>query len=138
MKVVICTRDSTKVLKASLSLDTGGGETNFQTQPKNVDYTTKPKLLSTTDFGPYFTRGCKWSPDGLCILVCSDDHNLRIFDLPPNDKLEETKDQSDKLAKVSISSCQQNLMKTYHNEANTSGITKIASKIFLEFFEQSK
>ena len=38
---------------------------------------------------------------------------------------------------VSISSCQRNLMKTYHNEANTSGITKIASKIFLEFFEQS-
>jgi hypothetical protein len=39
--------------------------------------------------------------------------------------------------KVSISSCQRNLMKTYHNEANTSGITKIASKIFLEFFKQS-
>ena len=39
---------------------------------------------------------------------------------------------------VSISSCQWNLMKTYHNEANTtSGITKIASKNFLEFFEQS-
>ena len=38
---------------------------------------------------------------------------------------------------VSISSCQGNLMKTYHNEANTSGITKIASRIFLEFFEQS-
>ena len=38
---------------------------------------------------------------------------------------------------VSISSCQRNLMKTYHNEANTSGITKIASKIFLEFFKQS-
>ena len=39
--------------------------------------------------------------------------------------------------KVSISPCQRNLMKTYHNEANTSGITKIASKNFLEFFEQS-
>jgi hypothetical protein len=38
---------------------------------------------------------------------------------------------------VSISSGQQNLMKTYHNEANTSGITKIASKMFLKFFEQS-
>ena len=38
---------------------------------------------------------------------------------------------------VSISSRQRNLMKTYHNEANTSGITKIASKFFLEFFEQS-
>ena len=38
---------------------------------------------------------------------------------------------------VSISSCQRNLMKTYHNEAYTSGITKIASKKFLEFFKQS-
>ena len=36
--------------------DTGGGETNFQTQPQNVDYTTKPKLFSTTDFGQYFTK----------------------------------------------------------------------------------
>ena len=41
------------------------------------------------------------------------------------------------VACVSISSCQRNLMKTYHNEAITSGITKIASKNFLEFFEQS-
>ena len=38
---------------------------------------------------------------------------------------------------VSISSCQPNLMKTYHNEANPSGITKIVSKFFLELFEQS-
>ena len=38
---------------------------------------------------------------------------------------------------VSISSCQWNLMKTYHNEANTSGITKIASKNFGGVFEQS-
>ena len=35
---------------------------------------------------------------------------------------------------LSISSGQRNLMKTYHNDANTSGITKIALKIFLDFF----
>ena len=35
---------------------------------------------------------------------------------------------------VSISSGQRNLMKTYHNDANTSGITKIALKNFLDFF----
>ena len=39
---------------------------------------------------------------------------------------------------ISISSGQQNLMKTYHNEANTSGITKIALKNFLDFFRQSR
>ena len=35
---------------------------------------------------------------------------------------------------VSISSCQWNLMKTYHNDANPSGITKIASKKFFGVF----
>ena len=29
-------------------------------------------------------------------------------------------------------------MKTYHNEANTGGITKIAMKNLLDFFEQSR
>ena len=33
---------------------------------------------------------------------------------------------------VSFSSGQQNLMKTYHNEADIGGITKITSKNFLE------
>ena len=37
---------------------------------------------------------------------------------------------------VSISSGQRNLMKTYHNEANTGGITKIASKKNLDSFGQ--
>ena len=35
---------------------------------------------------------------------------------------------------LSISSGQRNLMKTYHNEANDSGITKIAAKNVSEFF----
>ena len=38
------------------------------------------------------------------------------------------------MTNVSISSGQRNLMKTYHNDANTSRITKIALKIFLDFF----
>jgi hypothetical protein len=38
---------------------------------------------------------------------------------------------------VSISSGQWNLMKTYHNVANTGGITKIALKMFLDIFRQS-
>ena len=39
-------------------------------------------------------------------------------------------------AHVSISSGQRNLMKSYYNDANTSGITKIALKNFLDFFGQ--
>ena len=37
-------------------------------------------LVTETDFGTTFTRGCKWSPDGLCILLCNDDHTMRIFE----------------------------------------------------------
>ncbi|GAB6019862.1 Telomerase Cajal body protein 1 [Chamberlinius hualienensis] len=29
-----------------------------------------------------FTKGCKWSPDGLCVLSNSDDNILRLFNLP--------------------------------------------------------
>ena len=37
---------------------------------------------------------------------------------------------------ISISSGQRNLMKTYHNDANTNGITKIALKNFWTFFDK--
>ncbi|CAF0876145.1 unnamed protein product [Adineta ricciae] len=29
-----------------------------------------------------FLKGCKWSPDGLCLLTNSDDHQLRVFEIP--------------------------------------------------------
>lgn len=29
-----------------------------------------------------FLKGCKWSPDGTCLLACADDGLLRLFDLP--------------------------------------------------------
>ncbi|UJR10513.1 hypothetical protein I4U23_014716 [Adineta vaga] len=29
-----------------------------------------------------FLKGCKWSPDGLCLLTNSDDHKLRVFEIP--------------------------------------------------------
>lgn len=29
-----------------------------------------------------FLKGCKWSPDGTCLLTCADDGVLRLFDLP--------------------------------------------------------
>ena len=72
-----------------------------QVQPKIFpDFQTKPKLLSTTDFGPHFTKGCKWSPDGLCILVCSDDHSLRIFDLPPEKSINQVDDINHENGKI--------------------------------------
>ena len=29
-----------------------------------------------------FLKGCKWSPDGTCLLTCAADDVLRLFDLP--------------------------------------------------------
>nr|CAG4638475.1 EOG090X06W9 [Cyclestheria hislopi] len=29
-----------------------------------------------------FLKGCKWSPDGTCLLTCAEDCKLRLFDLP--------------------------------------------------------
>jgi WD40 repeat protein len=41
----------------------------------------RPNLLGQVSFESY-TRGCKWSPDGLCILSLTDDNRLKIFDTP--------------------------------------------------------
>ncbi|KAF8796899.1 telomerase Cajal body protein 1-like [Argiope bruennichi] len=32
--------------------------------------------------GNNYTKGCKWAPDGSCIMTCSDDNILRLFNLP--------------------------------------------------------
>ncbi|XP_067014446.2 telomerase Cajal body protein 1 [Anabrus simplex] len=37
-----------------------------------------------------FTKGCKWAPDGTCILTNSDDNILRVFDLPRELHCQET------------------------------------------------
>lgn len=29
-----------------------------------------------------FLKGCKWAPDGLCLLTCSEDATMRLFNLP--------------------------------------------------------
>lgn len=29
-----------------------------------------------------FLKGCKWSPDGTCLMTCCADNILRLFDLP--------------------------------------------------------
>ncbi|KAM9514240.1 telomerase Cajal body protein 1 [Guaruba guarouba] len=43
----------------------GGAQEEFRLRPHN------------------FLRGCKWAPDGSCVLSCSADNTLRLFDLPP-------------------------------------------------------
>ena len=63
------------------------GEEGEKQSNSLTKFSQEPRLVAKTDFTK-FTKGCKWSPDGLCILTCSDDHCLRIFDLPPEQEQE--------------------------------------------------
>ena len=70
--------NSTEIDGNSTEID--GNSTEITSKREIVDFEKSPKLISSVNYGKYFTKGCKWSPDGLCILVCSDDHKLKIFD----------------------------------------------------------
>ena len=54
------------------------------------DWSKRPKLINKSfeEFSKKsnnnYLRGCKWSPDGSCILTNSQDHCLRLFNLPEN------------------------------------------------------
>lgn len=63
-----------------------------QTIPEQPNAYTQFKLLhdpaclskfELNDRQNYF-KGCKWSPDGSCLMTCSNDKVLRLFNLPSN------------------------------------------------------
>ncbi|XP_019863266.1 PREDICTED: telomerase Cajal body protein 1-like [Amphimedon queenslandica] len=70
-----------------------GEETRDNATPTEVTNTelyeleSEPQLLVETknefmkNEDNYF-RGCKWSPDGTCILTCNNDNILRLYNLP--------------------------------------------------------
>ncbi|XP_075715708.1 telomerase Cajal body protein 1 [Rhinoderma darwinii] len=56
--------------------------------PAQYDFSQQPWALTGawaeyTNFPENFLKGCKWAPDGSCILTNSDDNILRIYNLPP-------------------------------------------------------
>ncbi|XP_033113668.1 telomerase Cajal body protein 1-like [Anneissia japonica] len=60
---------------------------NVDTRVYNPDWSKAPyQLISTTsefeNKKENFLKGCKWAPDGSCILTNSDDNILRLFNLP--------------------------------------------------------
>ncbi|XP_041093235.1 telomerase Cajal body protein 1 [Polyodon spathula] len=69
----------------------GGGaaceETHESQDYLGLDFTCDPKLL-TGAWAEYsgttenFLKGCKWAPDGLCLLTNSADNVLRVYNLP--------------------------------------------------------
>ncbi|EGD74444.1 hypothetical protein PTSG_12364 [Salpingoeca rosetta] len=52
---------------------------SYDTFPTSV---AAPAKRCDTGGNNNFLKGCQWAPDGLCILTCSDDNRLRLFNLP--------------------------------------------------------
>ncbi|XP_061566242.1 telomerase Cajal body protein 1 isoform X2 [Cololabis saira] len=53
-----------------------------------LDFTHDPQMLTGSwneysNFPENYLRGCKWAPDGSCILTNSADNVLRVYNLPP-------------------------------------------------------
>lgn len=60
------------------SLEPSNQQLTFVDVPKLVGQAFKEFRTSQDNF----LRGCKWSPDGSCILACSNDNRLNLFNLP--------------------------------------------------------
>ncbi|XP_067410012.1 telomerase Cajal body protein 1 [Emydura macquarii macquarii] len=66
----------------------GGGTPEEEYYLPSYEFLQPPKLL-TGAWGEYacvpenFLKGCKWAPDGSCLLTNSADNTLRIYNLPP-------------------------------------------------------
>ncbi|XP_034532299.1 telomerase Cajal body protein 1 [Notolabrus celidotus] len=74
--------EETKTEEDSPADSPGGG------QHLGLDFTQNPQLLtgSWTEFATIpenYLKGCKWAPDGSCILSNSADNVLRVYNLPP-------------------------------------------------------
>ncbi|XP_020290432.1 telomerase Cajal body protein 1 [Pseudomyrmex gracilis] len=62
------------------STDSTSFHYNWSKAPKLLYVVTKE--YEPTNLCENFTKGCKWSPDGTCLLVPSEDFRLRIYELP--------------------------------------------------------
>lgn len=63
-------------------------ESNGGAQPLGFDFSQSPQML-TGSWAEYsrvpenYLKGCKWAPDGSCILTNSADNVLRVYNVPP-------------------------------------------------------
>ncbi|KAG9274526.1 telomerase Cajal body protein 1 [Astyanax mexicanus] len=68
--------------------DTSPQDTSCQRQYLGLDFSQNPQML-TGSWAEYthtpenYLKGCKWAPDGSCILSNSADNVLRVYNLPP-------------------------------------------------------
>ncbi|XP_067117581.1 telomerase Cajal body protein 1 [Osmerus mordax] len=67
---------------------TGSVDSPSEGQHLGLDFSQNPQML-TGSWAEYanlpenYLRGCKWAPDGSCILTNSADNVLRVYNLPP-------------------------------------------------------
>ncbi|XP_030018172.1 telomerase Cajal body protein 1 [Sphaeramia orbicularis] len=66
----------------------GSADSPSEGQRLGLDFTQNPQML-TGSWAEYsslpenYLKGCKWAPDGSCILTNSADNVLRVYNLPP-------------------------------------------------------
>ncbi|KAK9524568.1 hypothetical protein VZT92_016951 [Zoarces viviparus] len=68
--------------------DNGSADSPSEGQRLGLDFTQNPQMLtgSWTEYSNFpenYLKGCKWAPDGSCILTNSADNVLRVYNLPP-------------------------------------------------------
>ncbi|XP_029382636.1 telomerase Cajal body protein 1 [Echeneis naucrates] len=75
--------------KSEEELNTNGSaDSPSEGQHLGLDFTQNPQML-TGSWAEYsslpenYLKGCKWAPDGSCILTNSADNVLRVYNLPP-------------------------------------------------------
>ncbi|KAM9836816.1 telomerase Cajal body protein 1 [Aulostomus maculatus] len=66
----------------------GSADSPSEGQHVGLDFTQNPQMLTSswTDYSNFpenYLKGCKWAPDGSCILTNSADNVLRVYNLPP-------------------------------------------------------
>ncbi|XP_033992574.1 telomerase Cajal body protein 1 [Trematomus bernacchii] len=66
----------------------GSADSPSEAQCLGLDFTQNPQMLtgSCTEYSSLpenYLKGCKWAPDGSCILTNSADNVLRVYNLPP-------------------------------------------------------
>lgn len=57
--------------------------TNFYTQLK-LDSNAKCLTKFDVENKDNFFKGCKWANDGSCLMTCSNDRTIKLFNLPSN------------------------------------------------------
>ncbi|XP_037333772.2 telomerase Cajal body protein 1 [Pungitius pungitius] len=68
--------------------DDGSADSPGAEQRLGLDFTQNPQML-TGSWNEYsnlpenYLKGCKWAPDGSCILTNSADNVLRVYNIPP-------------------------------------------------------